>query len=130
MLSATRTGLLIRSVYALCLFGATVNHVRAIHARGWLPAGLPAGTAVYWGSLTFLDPFAAILLFVRPRLGVALTAAIITTDVLHNVWFRAAHPVTGSLMHDFSGDPFIMSQMAFWFFVALTAPIVWKSSST
>jgi hypothetical protein len=50
-----RTGLLIRIIYALCLLGATVNHVRAVHAHGWMPPDLPWGTAVYWSSLTFLE---------------------------------------------------------------------------
>ena len=61
-----RTGPLLRIIYALCLLGATVNHLRSVLARGWFPADLPWGTAAYWASLTFLDPLAAILLFVRP----------------------------------------------------------------
>lgn len=125
--TGARTGLLIRIAYALCLFGATVNHVRAVHARGWLPASLPLGTAAYWASLTFLDPLAAVLLFIRPKIGIALTIAIIVSDVAHNLWFRAGHPVNGSFYGDVTSDPFMMSQIAFLLFVAVTAPIAWKS---
>ena len=58
-------------VYALCLAGATVNHVQAVFARGWLPEQLPLGTALYWSSLTIVDPIAVVLLFLRPRAGIA-----------------------------------------------------------
>ena len=122
-----RTGPLLRIIYALCLLGATVNHLRSVLARGWFPADLPWGTAAYWASLTFLDPLAAILLFVRPKLGIAATAAIILSDVIHNLWFTAAHPVTGSFYDDVTGSPFMMSQIAFLLFVAITAPIAWKA---
>jgi hypothetical protein len=76
---------LIRILYALCLVGATVNHVQAVHARGWLPNDAPLLTAVYWSSLTFLDPLAAVLLFIRPRIGIRATVAVIVSDVLHNL---------------------------------------------
>lgn len=67
----------IRVVYALCLAGATINHVRAVLTYGWLRHDVGMATAVYWSSLTLLDPFAALLLFIHPRVGVALTVAII-----------------------------------------------------
>ena len=124
-----RAGLLIRIIYALCLLGATVNHVRAVHARGWLPPDLPLGTAVYWSSLTVLDPLAAVLLFIRPKIGIAATIAIILSDVAHNLWFRAGHPVTGSLYQDVTSSPFMMSQIAFLLFVAVTAPFASKDRS-
>ena len=124
-----RSGLLIRILYSLCLLGATVNHVRTVYARGWLPPDLPWGTAAYWSSLTILDPLAAILLLVRPKMGLAATIAIIFSDVAHNLWFRAGHPVSGSLYGDVTSSPFMMSQIAFLLFVAATAPIAWKGYS-
>ena len=120
-----RPGKLIRTIYALCLAGATVNHARAVVSRGWLPNELPAATAIYWSSLTFLDPLAAVLLFIRPRAGVILTGAIIVSDVAHNLWFRAAHPMSGSLYRDVVRSPFMLSQIAFLLFVAATARIAW-----
>ena len=124
-----RRGLLIRIVYALCLVGATANHVRGVLGRGWLPNYLPTVTAVYWDSLTFLDPLAAALLFLRPRLGIGLTVAIIVSDVVHNLWFTAAHPSRGSFFEEVTSSAFLMSQLAFLLFVAITAPIAWKESA-
>jgi hypothetical protein len=124
-----RVGLLIRIVYALCLVGAAVNHVRGVLGRGWLPNYLPTVSAVYWDSLTFLDPFAAALLFLRPRLGIGLTVAIIVSDVVHNLWFTAAHPLRESFFEEVTSSAFIMSQLAFFLFVALTAPIAWRESA-
>jgi hypothetical protein len=120
-----RVGALIRIVYALCLAGATFNHVRALLAHGWLPDHLPAATALYWTSLTFLDPLAALLLFLRPRLGIALTCAIIVSNVAHNLWFVAAHPLRETFLADVASSPFLLSQIAFLLFVLATAPIAW-----
>lgn len=124
-----RRGVLIRIVYALCLVGATVNHVRGVLGRGWLPNYLPTLSAVYWDSLTFLDPLAAALLFLRPRLGIGLTVAIIVSDIVHNVWFTAAHPTRGSFFEEMTSSVFMMSQLAFLLFVAITAPVAWKLSA-
>lgn len=121
-----RWGFWIRIVYALCLGGATVNHVRAALSRGWLPEQLPLATALYWDSLTFLDPLAAVLLFVRPRLGIALTVAIIVSDVAHNLWLMAAYPLSGSFIADVTSSGFMLSQIAFFLFVAATAPLAWR----
>ena len=119
---------MIRIVYALCLAGATINHVRAVLTRGWLPHHLSSGTALYWSSLTFLDPLAAVLLLLRPRTGIVLTVAIILSDVVHNLWFIAAHPLTGSFLEDVTSSAFMMSQIAFLLFVAATAPMAWKQT--
>jgi hypothetical protein len=108
--------------------GATVNHVRALLAHGWLPAHLPQPTALYWSSLTFLDPLAVALLFLRPRIGIAMTAAIIASNVAHNLWFIAAHPLRGSFVEDVTSSAFMMSQVAFLLFVAATAPLAWREA--
>jgi hypothetical protein len=113
-------------VYALCLAGATINHVRRVLTFGWLPGELPRATALYWSSLTFLDPLAAMLLFLRPRAGIALTVAIIVSDVSHNLWFMADHPVRGSFVDDVTSSGFMMSQIAFLLFVAATALVAWQ----
>jgi hypothetical protein len=125
-----RPGLWIRIVYALCLAGATVNHVRALLAHGWLPDHLPAATALYWSSLAVLDPLAVVLLFVRPRAGIALTLVIIMSNVAHNLWFIAAHPLRGSFVADVASSPFMLSQIAFLAFVAATARIAWKDGGS
>lgn len=116
----------IRVVYALCLAGATINHMRAVLTYGWLRHDVPMATAIYWSSLTLLDPVAALLLFIRPRVGVGLTVAIILSDVAHNLWFRAAHPLSTSFIKDVTSSFFMMSQIAFLVFVTFTAPLVWR----
>jgi hypothetical protein len=55
-------------------------------SAGLEPLGYPLLVRLYWASLTFLDPLAAVLLFVRPRHGLILCVAIIVTDVLNNSW--------------------------------------------
>jgi hypothetical protein len=121
-------GLLIRIVYALCLAGATYNHVRAVMEGGWIPAHLPLASAIYWSSLTFLDPLAAVLLFVRPRAGIALTAAIIGTNVPHNLGYLWVHGEAGSFLKDVASNFMVMSQCLFLLFVAVTAPIAWRAT--
>jgi hypothetical protein len=123
-----RRGFLIRIAYALCLAGATVNHVRAVLNRGWFPEQLSPATALYWSSLTFVDPLAAVLLFLRPRVGIALTVMIIASNVSHNVWFIAAHPQHDAWLKDVTSSPFMMSQIAFLLFVAATARTAWRDS--
>lgn len=123
-----RPGSWIRIVYALCLAGATFNHVRGVLAHGWLPERLPLPTAVYWGSLTVLDPLAVLLLFLRPRGGIALTGAIIVSDVMHNLWFTATHPLSGSFLADVTSSTFMISQIAFLLFVTATAPVAWQGA--
>ena len=46
----------------------------------------------YWTSLTFLDPSAAILLFVFPRVGL-LATLIVSSDVAHNLWLFTRYHV-------------------------------------
>jgi hypothetical protein len=122
-----RPGYLVRIIYALCLAGATINHVWAVLAYGWFPQQLSQATALYWSSLTFLDPLAALLLFIRPRVGIALTVLIIVSDVGHNLWFIATHPLHGSFVKDVSSSGFMMSQIAFLLFVAATVRVAWPS---
>ena len=85
-------------------------------------------SALYWSSLTFLDPLAILLLFMRARLGILLTGAIIASDVVHNLWFMAAYPLRETLAEDVTASFAMMSQIAFLVFVAVTAPLAWPSA--
>ena len=122
------SGLLIRIVYALCVGGGTFNHVRSVLDQGWLPEHVPLPSAIYWSSLTFLDPLAALLLFVRPRIGIALTVAIIGTNVPHNLSYTAAYAPPGAFVSTVTSSFMMMSQMVFLVFVALTAPMAWRDA--
>jgi hypothetical protein len=93
-----------------------------------LPPSLPFGAAVYWSSLTFFDPLVAILLFVRPRVGIAATIVIILTDVVHNVWFARTYAGGSPILDAIMTNPFLLSQISFLLFVALTASMAWSDA--
>jgi glucose dehydrogenase len=63
-------------------------------------------------------PLAALLLFLKPRAGIVLTAAIILVDVAHNTLYVA-------LKQQWL-EPFYLSQVAFLIFVFLLSPIAWR----
>jgi hypothetical protein len=115
---------LLRTLYALCLLCATFTHASILWAHGlfWSYGGAPWSTCVYWTSLTVFDPLAAVLLFVRPRAGVILTAVIIGSDVLHNSWIVWSEPAPRTLGWMYP------SQVAFLAFVSLTIRWAWPGS--
>ena len=87
-----RPGLWIRLIYAACLLGAAWNHAAILvrHGLSWNYGGAPWLSSVFWTALTVIDPLAAVALLLRPRIGLALTLAIISCDVAHNGWLAAA----------------------------------------
>lgn len=108
----------IRLIYALCLAGATFNHTRIVLQYGlnWDYGGLPAFVCTFWTALTFLDPIAILFLLAKPRLGVALTAAIIVADVAVNGWVAANYGIDAIAF---------AAQVAFLVFVVATVRIAW-----
>ncbi len=74
---------------------------------------------MYWRSLTFLDPLAAMLLFVRPRVGVIATVLIISTDVGHNLGFFERFHLALNWR--------VGAQIAFRVFVVATLPMLWRA---
>jgi hypothetical protein len=50
----------------------TYTHVNWVVRHGFLYPDVPVYSRIFWDSLTFLDPLAALLLFLRPRKGVLL----------------------------------------------------------
>lgn len=119
--------LVLRTLYALCLLGATYNHWRAIadHGFGWDHGGFPRASTTFWTSLAFIDPAAVILLFVRPNAGVAATVAIIVADVIHNVWIEARY--FPPLLHDIGASHRLAEQIVFLVFVVATCPLAWSA---
>jgi len=122
-------GRLICTIYVLCLLGATYNHAASIHRHGpfWTSGIFPEASAVFWTALVILDPTAVILLFVRPNAGIAATAAIIITDVIHNMWIEARY--FPPLLRGLAQSPQLLEQIAFMIFVAATAPAAWRGRS-
>lgn len=64
---------------------------------------------------------AALLLFIKPRAGIVLTAAIILVDVIHNTFYVA-------LKQQWL-EPFYLSQVAFLIVVFLLSRIAWNGKS-
>lgn len=119
---ATRRSLILRTIYALCLMGATYNHWYAIYHHGlnWDYGGFPKGSSTFWTTLAFFDPAAVILLFLRPNVGVGLTVGIIVTDVIHNVWIQAHY--FPPLLQSLADSPMVIEQIAFMVLCWSAAP--------
>jgi hypothetical protein len=135
----SKASIILRGIYATCLVLATITHVLVDMRYGVFlaslePLGYPIGIRLYWASLTFLDPAAAILLFVRPRAGLVLCAVIIATDVLNNSWVAYHRPVFGPLVLDHGQTVFhhsganmnLLLEVAFLIFVFATIRYSWK----
>ncbi|HEV7813766.1 MAG TPA: hypothetical protein VGP06_01535 [Janthinobacterium sp.] len=103
--------------------GATYNHARIVFAYGlqWDYGGLPLFFSFFWTALTFLDPLVVILLLARPKAGLALTVAIIVSDVVINSWAGLAYGF------DFAA---FLAQVLFLIFVMSTVRIAWQALST
>ena len=76
----------ILAIQSISMLGATSTHLMMIINNGFLSEeyNIPFFSVVFWDSLTFLDPLAAILLVTKPKTGVWLTATIMVVDVFHN----------------------------------------------
>ena len=135
----SKGSIILRGIYATCLVLATTTHVLfdvryGVLLDGMEPLGYPVGVRFYWASLTFLDPLAAILLFVRPRAGLILCATIIATDVINNCWVAFHQSEFGPLsldnsptdQHQSGGNIDLILQVAFLIFVFATVRYAWR----
>ena len=79
----TQIFLIIQSIGMLL---GTLTHLIWIIENGFLSEEYNASlfSKIFWDSLVFLDPIAALLLIIRPKFGIYLTLLIITFDILHN----------------------------------------------
>lgn len=121
-----RSSLIIRSIWAICLLIGGANHARILlqHGLGWDYGGVGAGSALYWSSLTLIDPLVAALLFLRPKAGIIVAVILITTNVIHNVMVR--HIPANEILTYVQSSPNIIAQIAFMLFVIATAQMAWK----
>ncbi len=94
------------------------------HGLFWDYGGANSISAAYWTSLTLLDPLAATLLFIAPRLGIVATVVLIVTNVIHNLATTAYFAPAGEFLTRAS-HPIILSQIGFMLFVVATARIAW-----
>ena len=79
----TQIFLVIQSIGMLM---GTSTHLIWIIENGFLSEEYNSSlfSKIFWDSLVFLDPIAALLLIIRPKFGIYLTLIIITFDILHN----------------------------------------------
>ena len=103
-------------IQAICMLMGTYTHVSWVVRHGFLYPDVPLYSRVFWDSLTFLDPLAAVLLFLRPRAGILLVLVIICTDVLHNA-------IIGGF------GLFFILQVIFCVFVLATLGINWRATA-
>jgi hypothetical protein len=125
-LKAEHRRLGLRTIYALCLLGATYNHAAMLARHGilWDYGGMPKASAIFWTALTVIDPAAAVLLFTRPNAGVIVTAIIIIADVIHNLWITARY--FPPMLHGVAQSPAMIGQIIFMIFVLATAKFAWR----
>jgi len=113
-------------IQAICMLIGTSTHLLWVIKHGFTYVDLNPHIAIYstifWNSLTFLDPLAAILLFVKPKAGVLLTATIIIVDVLHNAWVsNQVLPFAQTTLHQWLfKNQFLILQSIFCIFVVAT----------
>lgn len=84
-----------RIVWSIGFLIGTTTHVLDIVNYGWLPYEFrPLPWNIYWTSLVFLDPLAALLIWVRVPWGLFLGTAIMASNILVNAWtaFIAGYP--------------------------------------
>ena len=73
-------------IQSFCMFLAGLTHIYSIIEKGFMSYKkiTPIFSQIFWESLTFFDPLAAILLIIKPKIGLYLTLIILIIDVIHN----------------------------------------------
>jgi hypothetical protein len=120
-----RHSMIVRIIWAACLLVGGANHARILlqHGLWWDYGGVNWGSALYWSSLTVIDPLVAALLFIRPRAGIFSSVLLIVTNVAHNLWVRADYMPEAGIVAWAASHPFILSQIGFMLFVLATLGI-------
>ena len=116
----------LRAIYVLCLLGATSTHVIAVinHGIFWDYGGVSRASAMFWTSLTVIDPLVVVLLLTRRNAGILATMILIVVDVLHNLWI--VQQFSPPLLSGISHAPAVMAQIAFMIFVFATVVFAWE----
>jgi hypothetical protein len=108
-------------LYALCFLGGGFTHARDLWADGFLPYPFaPLWPNIYWTSLTFFDPLAAVLVLWRPRAGLVLAVLIMVSDVAINSYVSYGLPDWG-----FRSGLDLQLQSLFLGFVLGSCPFLW-----
>ena len=74
---------------AACFFFAAILHVRDVWRHGWLPyQAAPLPLNFYWTGLLVLDFAAAVLLLIKPRVGLVVSLLVVGSDLIADVFAR------------------------------------------
>ena len=124
-----RQSTILRAIWAVCLIIGGLNHARILLQNGlfWDYGGVALGSAIYWSSLTIIDPTVAAMLFVRPKPGICCTIVLIVTNVAHNLYVTAVRAPTGEFIA-YAANPFVLSQIAFMAFVLVSTRMAWNGA--
>jgi hypothetical protein len=77
--------LIIKVIWTTGFLIGTTTHTLDLSNYGWLPYEFgPLPRNIYWTSLTFLDPFAAVLTLAREKWGVVLGISIMASNIVVN----------------------------------------------
>ncbi|MEI6766906.1 MAG: hypothetical protein WCM76_14850 [Bacteroidota bacterium] len=73
-------------IQAICMLIGASTHILWIIENGIFTPNInhPLISTIFWDSLAVIDIIAAMLLILRPKIGVLITSIIITIDVIHN----------------------------------------------
>ena len=117
----TQIFLVIQSIGMLM---GTSTHLIWIIENGFLSEEYNSSlfSKIFWDSLVFLDPIAALLLIIRPKFGIYLTLIIITFDILHNniFYFNELYLIPIDISNWVIKYWMIIGQVLFGLFVLVT----------
>ncbi len=125
--SSFRGTQLARAIYSVCFLIGTSTHAFGIVQKGLLAFPVPLPVGIYWDALTLLDPAAAVLVWLRPRIGIPLAGAIMVTDVSVNTGCYLSG-YFGPLVPNMVPLPLFL-QALFAVFVLVTAPGLYRRAA-
>lgn len=112
----------ILSIYSIGFLIGTYTHLQAILIHGFLGQNAPLFYRIYWDSLIFFDPLAAVIVWIKPKWGIRLAILIMVTDILINCYAYTSgifmEPVPGMI------PTFLFLQALFGTYIFITAPLV------
>ena len=116
-------------IYSVGFLGGTYNHVVGVIRYGLFTVRTaPLGFTIYWDLLTLLDPLAVLLLWPKPRMGIALAVGIMISDISINSYAYSAGYFGVKPMADMVPLALLL-QSVFGTFIFATAPLAYKLES-
>lgn len=112
------------SFYSIGFLVGTYSHVQSILLNGFftLSKNAPLLFNIYWDSLALFDPLAALLIWIKPKVGICLAILIMVSDISVNIY---------SYTNGFFGKPiagmipmWLFQQSLFATYVFVTAPLL------